>query len=406
MSLFKTPKTALALAGGGARGAYHLGAWRALRELKVPFDIVTGTSVGALTGGIIAQGDYQPAEEIFTNIKNSDVFDLPDNFGEVGDFVKYVAKNGGLDTSPLRGLLERCVDENKVRRSGKDFGLVIVRRNDLFPTEATLKTIPKGELIKYMLASASIYPFFTSQEIDGEKYVDGGIFNNLPIALADDMGADNIIAIDLEAIGVEKEYTGGLPVRRISPSWPLGSIVNFEAESARRNLELGYLDTMKAYRQYDGVRYAIYPGELQAEAAKCPERLRQVRKSISELPSIAEKGGSNFLVREYDAHRNDRRLLMALLETSAAIFEIDPLVPYSVSGLKDAVLKAYKATGPLALNLAGAKQLVAGINRRSAVVSMARNLASGGSQTELRLLATALPQEFTAAAYLATILCD
>lgn len=405
MSLFKTQKTALSLAGGGARGAYHLGVWRALRELKVRLDIVTGTSVGALTGGIIAQGDYETAERVFTSITNADVFDFPDSFGEVGDFVKFVAKNGGLNTAPLRSLLESCISETAIRKSGRDFGLVIVRRNNLFPTEATLKTIPAGELTKYMLASASIFPFFASQDIGGEKYVDGGIFNNLPIGLADDMGANNIIAVDLEAIGVVKPYTGGLPVRRISPSWPLGSIINFEPESARRNLSLGYLDTLKAYRVYDGIKYAIESGQLAAEAAVKPERLERVRRQLKELPVIIEKSSSAQLVQQYDAHRNNRRLLMSLLETAAALFGVDPLRPYSVEALKTALLRQYEKTPPLAVKFSPSKKITADLNRRSAVVSMV-NCITGGGSAELKLLSTALPQEFAVAAYLSTILCD
>lgn len=401
MPIFKKERTALALAGGGARGAYHLGVWRALRELNVKFDIVTGTSVGALTGGIIVEGDYEAAERIFCNIKNSDVMELPDDLREVGDFIKYVTKNGGLDVRPLANLVESCVHEDNVRKSGIDFGMVIVKRSDLSPMEVTLKDIPKGELIKYMLASASIFPFFTSQDIGGSKYIDGGLFNNLPISLAEDMGATSIIAVDLEAWGVEKQYTGGLPVRYIRPSWPLGSIVNFDAETSRKNLMLGYLDAMRAYQRYDGFRYAIERGEL-AKYKRTGAVLSCAKANLELAPQLASRAAISSLIQDYDAHRNDRRMLMALAESAAYVMELDPLKPYAFEELNRAIVEAYRKSPPLSIKLG--KSISADISRRSAAVTMVNAMDTEKPSAELTLLAGALPRELAAAAYISALL--
>ncbi len=397
----KPKKVALALAGGGARGAYHIGVWRALRELGVRFDIVTGTSVGALTGAIIAQGDYETAAETFGNIKNSDVMELPDNLDELGGFVKFVAKNGGVDTTPLAELLERCVSEQKVRSSGVDFGLVIVRRSDMYPIEATLDTIPEGELLKYMLASASIFPFFASPDIDGEKYIDGGMFNNLPVGLADDMGADEVIAVDLEALGVEKAYNGGLPVRFIRPSWPLGSIIDFDAATARRNMQLGYLDCLKAYRELDGVKYAVNKGDYAKAAAGT--LVEDATALIQLLPPLTARAIFGDLAHDYDAHRGPRRMLMALAECAAEVMELDPLIVYSLEQLDRAILAAYHESTPLAISIS-AKSITADVNRRSAAVSMVRAMESGKNSVELTVLGMARHTACAGAAYICALL--
>ena len=70
---------ALALEGGGAKGAYQIGAWKALREAGVKIDAVAGTSVGALNGSLIVMGDLEKAENIWENIRYSQVMDVDDD---------------------------------------------------------------------------------------------------------------------------------------------------------------------------------------------------------------------------------------------------------------------------------------------------------------------------------------
>ena len=66
-------KRALVLAGGGSRGAYQIGVWKALRELGITFDIVTGSSVGALNGALMVQGDFEAGLQLWENISPGDV---------------------------------------------------------------------------------------------------------------------------------------------------------------------------------------------------------------------------------------------------------------------------------------------------------------------------------------------
>ena len=118
---------ALALEGGGAKGAYQIGAWKALREAGVKIDAVAGTSVGALNGSLIVMGDLEKAE----NIRYWQVMDVDDEtmsrllkggvkldeLDSVAQQMFEVIKNRGFDVTPLRKWISQVVDEKTVRES-------------------------------------------------------------------------------------------------------------------------------------------------------------------------------------------------------------------------------------------------------------------------------------------------
>ena len=98
----------------------------------------------------------------------------------------------------------------------------------------------------YLLASAACYPAFKRRTIDNKSYVDGGYRDNLPIDLAIELGANEIWAVDLQALGhVPQKLMYDIPVRYIRSYWDLGMFITFDPARIRRNMELGYLDTMK-----------------------------------------------------------------------------------------------------------------------------------------------------------------
>lgn len=125
-------KYSLVLEGGGAKGAYQIGAWRALKEAGVCIQAVAGTSVGALNGAMICMDDLEKAEKIWSEITSSNVMEVDDewmerffkketSFKEVLQKAKKHFKEGGIDISPLKYLIQNVVEEDKVRKSGIDF---------------------------------------------------------------------------------------------------------------------------------------------------------------------------------------------------------------------------------------------------------------------------------------------
>ncbi|MDD4564006.1 MAG: patatin-like phospholipase family protein [Eubacteriales bacterium] len=248
-------RTALVLGGGGSRGAYEIGVWQALNELGIRIDMVTGTSVGAINGAIIVQDAFDLAVSLWTEIDASKVFDLN---------IKNVIANSGIGISKLKTLLQQHIDEDAIRKSATDYGLVTVGLPSMTPKFLMKEQIPEGMLIDYILASSSLFPAMKSYEIDSIKYIDGGFTDNLPVGMALDHGATHVIAVDLEVVGVirKKIFNDADFLRVIQCPWDLGNMLIFDRNNTKKILRLGYLDTLKAFHIYEGTHFCFAKGEF------------------------------------------------------------------------------------------------------------------------------------------------
>ena len=139
----KKEKIALVLSGGGSRGAYEAGVWQALTELGIDIDIVTGASVGAINGAMVCQGDLDLTVSLWREIETHMIFDVPKDSQPI-DYAKEIIINGGAGVSGLKELLEKYIDEEKIRRSPVEYGLVIVERSNLKPHYFLKRTFPKA----------------------------------------------------------------------------------------------------------------------------------------------------------------------------------------------------------------------------------------------------------------------
>lgn len=99
------------LDGGGTRGAYQVGAWKALMECGIKIDAITGTSIGSINGAFFAAGCYDKAVELWETMDYSRIFGT-----ELTDFSK-ILKDRGIDVSPLKELIDTEIDEQAVRMS-------------------------------------------------------------------------------------------------------------------------------------------------------------------------------------------------------------------------------------------------------------------------------------------------
>ena len=263
-------KRAIVLSGGGAKGAYQIGVWKALRKLKLNYSIVTGTSVGALNGAFFVQKDYFKAVHMWYHMSFSHVFEHMDGDyhtleGKKNILLTYAKGilNGGMDISRLEETLDKYLNVKRFYRSPIDFGLITVNLSDMKPVSICKKDIKPQELKDYLIASASCFPAFPVKEIHGKKYIDGGYYDNIPIQLALDLGADEIIAVDLKAIGLKKKVKDrSVPITYITPCCDLGSFLVFDKTLARRAMRLGYFDTLKTFHKLEGNYYTFYRGEL------------------------------------------------------------------------------------------------------------------------------------------------
>ena len=333
---------ALVLAGGGARGSYQVGVWRALTELGWNPQIITGTSVGSLSGAMFALDLYETARDMWTSIRSQDVMELPEetrNLTELHQFLRDVVRAGGMDVTPLEEIVERVLDEDALRASPIRFGLVTVEKRGLKPRELPLEEIPKGKVKDYLLASAACFPALRAKQIDGVQFLDGGYRDNMPTGLAQKMGAEELVCVDLEGVGITLPNRTGLPTTMVRSYWELGDILHFDPDTARRNIELGYYDTLRAFGRLRGCAYAVAKNEQTAQdAAAFRQRFDAVQKAVkAKYPVTLTADLALKLANMQDAE-------LAPLEAAAEDVGVDPTRYYTVETLAKAFLETCDRT--------------------------------------------------------------
>lgn len=430
-------KRAIVLAGGGARGAYQMGFWRAIRELGIDYQIVTGSSVGALNAALMASGNYEGGLEMWQSITTSDIIETsPTRLSQIFDTdglaagLKNIAGDVGenavkvkMNAYPLHTLIGKFLNEKDIRESGIEVGIMTSEYPTLKAHPILLSEVPFGMFDEYLLASSTVYPSMEPKDVVGKKYVDGGYSDNFPVNLALDMGAQEIIGVELKATGIEAKYQTDYPVRVIRPFFDLGQSMVFDPEISKRNITLGYNDTMKSFGVYEGSCYTFLAGEtafmensfgkyIADMLAECGcitsrEKARYYRSTAVKALAEARK-------RRFGRMKYELPLLAA--ETAAEIFSVDPTPVYEHAGFGRAVLaafKPYEVSGPdwVEQVIDGTKSfsrrlsLIKNIDKMDVTAYIASRLLTLNSDSEalheFHIFARFVPQEFFAALYIA-----
>lgn len=272
-------KYGLVLAGGGGKGAYQIGAWKALKEMHISFDAIAGVSIGSINGALIAAGDMQKATDFWHNISvdkgiriESELVEPENLFSRKnwGVLFKEFLKNGGFDASPAEEYIKAYIDENKVRKKKIPLGIVTVHLSESpTPLEIFVEDIPQGELVDYLLASSNI-PLATNIGPEGERFLDGGVYDNTPVMTLKKRGYNKLIVIDISNIkGVAHNLNfNNSQIVYIRPYdlEDLGASFDFSHEIIDRRIQLGYLDTRKAFGHLSGNIYYFMPDVFEAMA--------------------------------------------------------------------------------------------------------------------------------------------
>ena len=209
------PKIALVLSGGGAKGAAHLGVLKVLEEMRIPVDMVLGTSMGSYVAGMYALG--YSADEVTTKTlqmdwnkgykdkvtrqdlslrkkMQADQFQLQTDIGVSDGQVKL--PEGMYQGQGMAALLREATSNLPEQRSFNELPLPYrAIATDMETVQPVV--LDHGNLALVMQASMSIPGALKPVEIDNKLLADGGIVNNLPIDIAIKMGADIIIAVDI-----------------------------------------------------------------------------------------------------------------------------------------------------------------------------------------------------------------
>ena len=367
-----TKEYGIVLEGGGARGSYQIGAWKALREAGIKIRGIAGASVGALNGALICMDDLEKAEEIWENIRYSQVIDVDDdvietvkkldlkslNLVKVAEDAKKILKDKGLDITPLKNLIESVVDEDKIRSSDRELYLTTYSVTDRELLVLNAKDIPDGEIGDMLLASA-YFPAFRNDKLGGKRYLDGGGWNNVPINILLEHDYKDILVIRIYGLGYDSERTTEIPedvhVTHIAPRQDLGGILEFDRTRARKNMTLGYYDAKRVLYGLEGRWYYLYAPESDVyyferflteieEFTRCgllpmPE---QIPEELSGYRIYTEQVFP-FLAQRMKLKKNwtYKELYLSFLENTARSFRISRFHIYTPAELKQKINEKY-----------------------------------------------------------------
>jgi NTE family protein len=179
------PKVALVLGGGAARGFAHIGVIRVLEQEKIPIDMIVGTSVGSLIGAIYAShlNSFELEWTAFA-LERDHVFD----FGVLNTFTGM----GPVKGDKLEEFVRAKVAVADIEHLKVPFAAVATDLN-----RGTRVVLDRGSVARAVRASSAIPGVFTPVQHLGRMLVDGGVVDNIPIAVAREKGADIVIAVDI-----------------------------------------------------------------------------------------------------------------------------------------------------------------------------------------------------------------
>lgn len=355
-------KFALVLAGGGSKGSYEVGAINALYELNYSFDIITGTSIGALNGAVLAQGQLDRLNILWDNliasqILKNDVTQLKLSFNMneliqsknlLSSFFKDYAKEKGADITPFYALINDYLDYERLMQSPINYGCVSVEFPSLKPIlmEKSQFTC-KEDAFAYCLASASCFPAFPVATYKENKYIDGGYYDNLPIQFAFQMGAEQAVAIDLNKEINHLELALNPLVTTIIPSWDLGNFLDFNREHLDRNKQLGYLDVKKQLGHYWGFKYAFEKSKKNALFTAYAKALLKYNM-IDEIKLLQANWYLPLQVKDYG--------IMAI-EQLMQWFDYDPTHVYSLDAILNDINTFFEQYSTRHFNLSTIEEL-------------------------------------------------
>lgn len=368
-------KLGLVLEGGGVKGAYHIGALKAFFENGYSFDGVAGTSIGALNAAMLVQGDFDELCKVWESVDVSDIMDMDSELieklaqGDVADksfWLSLGRKVWKLDefvkqnTERMHAFVRTHLDVDKIMDSPMDFGIVTYSVSERKPYELMKEDIPPEFMDEYIIASAT-FPVYNLMEINGKKFIDGGVYDNMPINLLARHGYRNFLAIRTSTKPPKRKLElPDLNVTYVVPSEDLGHAMMFTPENVKQFQKLGYYDAQRVIKGYQGTKFYFYPfdeKEFLDKLCDCPLGFYvSLFHTIGAVPSEVKAENVDKLLKivkreQYlPAYTKDSVALLSLFENVGAILNMEKFVIYDEI---DFVVSALEKLKPLAFDRAG-----------------------------------------------------
>jgi NTE family protein len=195
------PVVALVLGAGGSRGFAHIGVIKALEAAGIRVDLVVGSSSGSVVAALYAGGNDAPAlEAMALGLVDSDLIDFT-LFGP-----------GRVQGDALQDYVNKALANRSIEALSRPFAVVATER-----TSNTMTVFNRGNTGLAVRASSSIPNVFWPVLIEGREYVDGGLTSRVPVAVAQRMGADVIIAVDVSWRGSSEVDAADVAIRPATP---------------------------------------------------------------------------------------------------------------------------------------------------------------------------------------------
>ncbi len=264
-------KLGLCLSGGGARGAYQVGALTALKELGIydQVQVISGTSIGAVNASIVGSNSIEVARDFWFNLaenplKRNNLFEsLKDDKLKSHDLSMY-------SIEPLTEVLNTGIDYEKIKEkdiiititeSGEHSGGIkeLIRssyahyvKHDSKAVYVSLKKLEPEVVREVVKASCSIPLVFSPVVFEGKQYFDGGVVDNAPIKPLIDAGCDEVILINISLMNTTHEISKkseGIKLHKLQSKKYLGSVLDFKTSHSEKLFELGYSETMSYFQE-------------------------------------------------------------------------------------------------------------------------------------------------------------
>lgn len=287
------PKLGLVLAGGGAKGAYQLGVYKALLETNLwgQVEAVSGTSVGALNAFLFSTTTLEESTSIWKKIQLDDMLKI-DPPHMLAKLLSLSLTKNVMDLSHgffsyndgLREFIRNNIDYKKIKSCNKDIFLTACSIPRLSPEYFSINKRPFDEIEDILLASSSLPMFVDAIEIQGRQYIDGAsraFFDkselgdegddNIPIKPLDLAGCDTIIAVKLDNAIINHSKYSHIRIIQIQPSAELGSLIDFKKETIEKRINLGYKDALSVLSKLKNGEYRFM---------QVKDNLEQLRKFL------------------------------------------------------------------------------------------------------------------------------
>ena len=354
-------KLGLVLSGGGAKGAYEIGVCRALKSLGKKPDIVTGTSIGAINGVFVVQKNLNAAIRVWKNINFSTIYN-EDSFEACSDdsiidiykeYAKTFINEGGMDVSKLEKIVDKYFKAYKFYNSPIDYGIVTYNLSRHRPEMLIKKDLSKEKVKDYVIASASCYPAFKPKKIDNDLYIDGGYYDNFPINLAIQMGAEEIIGVDLRAVGFKRKIENkGIPITVISPKNKIVSFLVFDKNQSREAIKFGYNDTLKKFGKLDGDYFTFKKGNLVKNYKRYNEKMtNNIKEVFNDVDNLLiNKLLETPIIKNLMHNKLSYKSFNKIIEDAGKTFNLKESKIYNINFYNYTLLNLVRKTSPFTIN--------------------------------------------------------